>query len=49
MARKLILEIVADPRQAQRGFNQASRSAVVFQRDLGRATRGALAGSGVFR
>lgn len=43
MARKLILEIIADPRQAQRGFAQASRSAENFQRDLGKTARGALA------
>jgi hypothetical protein len=48
-SRKLIVEIVADDRVLQQAFTRSSRSTVGFEKDVGHATRGALAGTGVFR
>jgi hypothetical protein len=49
LSRKIAVEIVGDASSVNRSFASASRSAKVFERDLGRSTRGALAGTGVFR
>src|SRR4051812_7961898 len=49
MARKIAVEIVGDASSVNRSFASASRSAKVFDRDLGKTTRGVVAGSGVFR
>lgn len=47
--RKLIVEVIGDSSSLERSFRRSSAAAGHFDRDLGRATRGALAGSGVFR
>src|SRR5690348_8005866 len=48
-SRRISVEIVGDASQLERTFGRAAASANGFNRDLSRATRGALAGSGVFR
>lgn len=47
--RRLIVEVIGDSSSLERSFRRSSAAAGHFDRDLGRATRGALAGSGVFR
>ncbi len=47
--RQLIVKIVGDASSIQRSFSTASRSSRGLERDLGRASRGSLAGSGAFR
>ena len=48
MARRISVEIVGDASQLERTFGKASASASVFQHDINKASRGALAGSGAF-
>jgi hypothetical protein len=47
LARRISVEIVGNAASLERSFGRASRSAGVFHRDLNKATRGALSGSGV--
>lgn len=47
--RKLVVKIVGDESALVRSFRNSSRASTTFQRDIGRASRGALAGSGAFR
>jgi histone H3/H4 len=47
--RTLTVKIVGDERDLQRSFQRSSRGAQNLERDLGRATRGVVAGSGAFR
>lgn len=49
MARRLIFEIVGDDASAINAFRRTGAAATGFERDIGRVTRGAAAGSGVFR
>lgn len=49
MARRISVELVGDASQLQRTFARAGHSASGFNRDITKASRGALAGSGVFR
>jgi hypothetical protein len=48
MARKISVELVGNASSLDRAFKKAGHSARSFHSDLGRTTRGALAGSGVF-
>jgi hypothetical protein len=48
LARRIEVELLGDASQLQRTFLRASHSATGFHRDLNKATRGALAGSGIF-
>jgi hypothetical protein len=47
VARRISVEIVGNAASLERSFNRAGRSASGFHRDLNKATRGALSGSGV--
>lgn len=49
MARRIEVEVIVDPDQAQRGFRQAGHAAQVFEKDLGKSARGAVAASLSFR
>jgi len=49
MARRISVEIVGNAASLERSFGRASASAVGFHRDLNKATRGALSGSGIMR
>jgi hypothetical protein len=49
VARKLIVELLLDPRQYERGLQSANTSAKKFNREMETAGRGALSGTGIFR
>ena len=49
MARKVEVEIIGDSRKLVRAFSQSSKAAKDFNRDIGRALRGGVAGSGAFK
>lgn len=49
MARQLIFEIIGDDASAERAIRRTSRSVDGLERNISRATRGAAAGSGLFR
>lgn len=49
MARKLVVEVVADASQLERTFKRASSDATHLERSLSHASRGVAAGSGAFR
>jgi hypothetical protein len=46
MARKLVVEIIADPRQYTKGLNTAAKETKVFGAEIDKATRGIISGSG---
>lgn len=47
--RVLTVNIIGNDQSLRRAFGRSAKGAAVFNRDLSRITRGALAGSGVFR
>lgn len=47
--RTLTVKIIGDASSLEHSFNRASRSSAAFEAHLGKATRGALAGSGAFQ
>src|SRR5580765_5072620 len=49
MARRIGVEIVGDSTSLEKAFARSSKSASKFNRDVSKATRGAIAGTGVFK
>src|SRR4051794_21346671 len=49
MARRISVSILGDSRSLERAFSRSSHSAKTFDRDIGRASRGALAATIGFR
>jgi len=49
LSRRVSVELIVDYIAAQRGFAKAGAAGRTFERDLSKASRGALAGSGVFK
>src|SRR5580765_29385 len=49
MARRIGVEIVGDSTSLEKAFARSSKSASKFNRDVSKATRGAISGTGVFR
>jgi hypothetical protein len=47
--RELLVRILGDDKSLQRAFTTSSRGAQKFDKDMGKVTRGVLAGSGAFR
>lgn len=49
IARKLVVEIIGDASSLEKSYKRAAKDTTHFGREIGRASRGAAAGSGVFR